>query len=1103
MSTPVFVDAEISTQADGAQSSRVPVPLPEDPYEAIRQAYLVRTNTESEPFEGEAETPESRHTVAPPTYHPLTHTTPVLVPSLHRTARMVMCVPSAMSPGFSISIAEVATMSDSAFHKRFRSSYDSSPSPNFPEEDKEVEESSDSDSESEDAEEEGHITEDDDPAAGDEGLAAGDEGPYMGVESLGLGWNEAVPEEKEEAVPKGQQWAALVVETAMSKPLGLESERPERVSELRQPALTTWIDPKDGIAYIDVPAYPLPAPLIQTPPSPEWLSGSLPISPAPSIIPSPISSPMISLIVPLPEGLISNHTVRSWELSPALFERYDRDIWELFTRPMLALEAWAERVNTRMTYMSWGEYDDHRQVHDMLLQKVALQRELREMRGRVTALEQRSNRKEIDRDWSRRVLERLVCHGCGQPCDGYYCESCTCPQCGMTIFNGICDNCIYEAGMPIICTACGGIVKGGLCLPCDINDQNSYNCDPNAYSFNNSNYFPQPQDENYLCNLCGNNSHDGYDCQQQFPFVYEQEPSYNQNYNDNYYSHDLPSFPCCDYCGGSHETFQCQPDNQNVDFSGSDQIQTLQYPDVNSPSPEIISIAYHSKKSHKSYSKPGKPFFAIQCSQPEDSNELFQKRLEDLKELAEYDQSTSTDRPIFLNDNEDHPVQNRESPENSSEETFVSKTNQEPPQDSNMHQLIDECCEEVLEEQKQNMEKTMLDLVKIYHHKQFLYIHNDVDDLIKSALDSKLLSIISINSQRLDKKEQEVKKVEEQPAGRRNRAEKSLQNFRVIHKSSMSFKNTSQISSIHSIAPILSTKEPKHLLSMGYEHFSITPETESDAVIESNAENLLQIPSKCEVTLEDEIKCDMPAKDESFSIFTTFSNPLFKDNDDLDSSDDESLPDEDVPAEEFKIYSNPLFDEDEINSDKLDPHCFNVESDFVESLLNRDTFIDFSSKFDFSGELAHIKPDIPKFDFDFEEEIRLIENLLYDNLFPRPPEELNAEIADTIIESIPLPIQVQDGEADLFLFDNSIPPGIENMANDPEGDVRFLEELLINDSILSHESYDSNFEDNPLIPRPPLEPPDVECFFDLKPDVSPLLLSAESEDIIFDPGISD
>nr|GFB41875.1 hypothetical protein [Tanacetum cinerariifolium] len=58
-------------------------------------------------------------------------------------------------------------------------------------------------------------------------------------------------------------------------------------------------------------------------------------------------------------------------------------------------------------------------------------------------------------------------------------------------------------------------------------------------------------------------------------------------------------------------------------------------------------------------------------------------------------------------------------------------------------------------------------------------------------------------------------------------------------------------------------------------------------------------------------------------------------------------------------------------------------------------------------------------------------------------------------------------EVDLFLSDNSILPGIENVADDPEGDIRFLEELLIDDSILSHESSDFNFEDNPSISRPP------------------------------------
>nr|GEZ44080.1 hypothetical protein [Tanacetum cinerariifolium] len=102
------------------------------------------------------------------------------------------------------------------------------------------------------------------------------------------------------------------------------------------------------------------------------------------------------------------------------------------------------------------------------------------------------------------------------------------------------------------------------------------------------------------------------------------------------------------------------------------------------------------------------------------------------------------------------------------------------------------------------MEDTMLGLVKICQEKEFLCIHDDVDDLIESALNSKPLMINS-NSQHLDKKEQEVKNVIEQPAERGN-------------------------------------CKPEHLLSMGYEHLSITPETESDEVTESNAENFLPFP---------------------------------------------------------------------------------------------------------------------------------------------------------------------------------------------------------------------------------------------------------------------
>ncbi|GJX04019.1 hypothetical protein Tco_0189935 [Tanacetum coccineum] len=233
MSTLVFVDPEISTQADGAQSSRLPVPFDAvvDPYEAIRQAYLVETDNESEPFEDpvETETPESPYTVASPTSlpnstpctrhaeeskdsstsgarstpsdstapllpdHPLTHTSPTLVLLLCRTVRMAVRVLPAMSPSLSASIAELVEDDE--------------------EEDEVIEESSDSDSESEDAEDEGPTTEDEDPAAGDEGLTVGDEGSGMRVESLGLGGDEAVPD--------GQQRATPVVDLAIGKPLGL------------------------------------------------------------------------------------------------------------------------------------------------------------------------------------------------------------------------------------------------------------------------------------------------------------------------------------------------------------------------------------------------------------------------------------------------------------------------------------------------------------------------------------------------------------------------------------------------------------------------------------------------------------------------------------------------------------------------------------------------------------------------------------------------------------------------------------------------------------------------------------------------------------------
>ncbi|GJU88835.1 retrovirus-related pol polyprotein from transposon TNT 1-94 [Tanacetum coccineum] len=329
-----------------------------------KQAYLDRTDTESEPFEDpiDTETPELPLTIAPPTSL-CESTPPVLVPILCRTAHMAMRVPPAMSSGLFASMTEVAAMSESAFRKRFRSSYKSSPSvspPDLPsrknyrgtsklvedneedddEEDEEIEESTDSDSVSEDAEDEGLTVRVEGPSMDDESYGLDDESHGMddeshgiddeghSVESDGLGL-----EGEEEAVPGGQYQAAPVVGIAVSTPLGLgygALRRRELALEEDDVYSTFEVgqDLEDGMVYIDVPAYLSPATPIQTPPSPEWTSGSLPISPSPSVVPSPVSSPLTV------SSLVATPTAYDWieELLPALFQRYDRDIGELFTR---------------------------------------------------------------------------------------------------------------------------------------------------------------------------------------------------------------------------------------------------------------------------------------------------------------------------------------------------------------------------------------------------------------------------------------------------------------------------------------------------------------------------------------------------------------------------------------------------------------------------------------------------------------------------------------------------------------------------------------------------------------------------------------------------
>ncbi|GJQ93826.1 hypothetical protein Tco_0004965 [Tanacetum coccineum] len=147
----------------------------------------------------------------------------------------------------------------------------------------------------------------------------------------------------------------------------------------------------------------------------------------------------------------------------------------------------------------------------------------------------------------------------------------------------------------------------------------------------------------------------------------------------------------------------------------------------------------------------------------------------------------------------------------------------------------------------------------------------------------------------------------------------------------------------------------------------------------------------------------------------------------------------------------------QITNYKRDSHHFNAESDLIESLLNRDTSIISSLKFDslleeFSDELAHIdliSTEINKAEFDPEEETRLVEKLLYDNSSPRPPEEINSKNSKAVIESFspyPIPVESSDSlmeEIDIFLtLDDSMSPSMENDDYDSEGDILFVTTMV-------------------------------------------------------------
>ncbi|GKC26555.1 hypothetical protein Tco_1033849 [Tanacetum coccineum] len=293
------------------------------------RAQLVDTDTESDPEEApseveelqpvgsrvplmseefEASEPSGTRTVSPHSLvssdsttplspdNPLTYVSPTPTPtrfSFHRrTACMVVRTQPTLSPGMSARIAKATALSPSSFCKRCRSSYET-PSPSS--------------------------------------------SPTLLVRKRYGGTSELILDIDIEGEELGEEDTKENEEDeTTSKPLGLgyKAARRRTLESTEEIAPSTYEVGQSSRVYTDIPTYVSLVAPVQTLLSPEWSLGSLPVSP--------------SSLLELHEGILHDHTQHLDVLPPTLFEGYNRDLRELYTRPRVVRdEIFSQRYSFR------------------------------------------------------------------------------------------------------------------------------------------------------------------------------------------------------------------------------------------------------------------------------------------------------------------------------------------------------------------------------------------------------------------------------------------------------------------------------------------------------------------------------------------------------------------------------------------------------------------------------------------------------------------------------------------------------------------------------------------------------------------------------------
>nr|GEW27718.1 hypothetical protein [Tanacetum cinerariifolium] len=351
------------------------------------------------------------------------------------------------------------------------------------------------------------------------------------------------------------------------------------------------------------------------------------------------------------------------------------------------------------------------------------------------------------------------------------------------------------------------------------------------------------------------------------------------------------------------------------------------------------------------------------------------------------------------------------------------------------------------------------------------------------------------------------------------------------------------------VTPVLPNEEPEYSLSMGYEHLNTTSKTESNKIIKSGVEELVPILSENKVTLEDKRECDM---------FVCENSPIFDDHSEIlsDSTDDDNSSD-DAAFEDIEYVEASLPDPDIISLEEENDVYVEDEEVDLEDIFQIQDVVLLEKLLSINRLIANIESlnDNPTPDrvLNSSASIPIFEesdNSLSNNSSPE-----FETFSDQTKETRSGSTTTHDSllEYDSFCFE--IEPDQERLINIMKNDISddSTNDLLLKKSIYFLLQIIRYHRDDPSFPRPPPEPPDAK--FDLEPDsgemisatmntinelnkddpggefdisandedddyfpfmfviqiflpclifpkVFLLLLSAGSEDTIFDPGIS-